>query len=144
MPRALGVEQDYEQWRTAAQDRIAEKQAELHAVMLRKAATEAVLPLSKTADIPKPERVGRLLAALRLCRWDVTAFRRQWFEVSPVRVVQRSEFLTAADIPCVAAFPAFPISTSPQQRCRAHEVAGASRAASPLSAPTPLPAVACP
>ena len=42
VPRALGVEQDYEQLRTAAQDRIAEKQAELHAVMLRKAAAEEV------------------------------------------------------------------------------------------------------
>ena len=212
VPRALGVEQDYEQSRTAAQDRIAEKQAELHAVMLRKAATEevdlsalksmgarwmaanqsnrvccihvlaclcpfrdfgvaagaavqseekvtakqrarccellvdagaaqtladaqALLPLMKSTNPPKPERVRRLLAALRLCRWDVTAFRRSWFGASPVRVVQRSEFLTATDIPCVASFSAFPSaslnSLAEQQRCRAHEMASASRAASP-------------
>ena len=42
VPRALGVEQDYEQLRTAAQDRIAEKQAVLHDVMLRKASVEEV------------------------------------------------------------------------------------------------------
>ena len=42
VPRALGVEQDYRQWRTAAHDRIAHKEAELHAVMLRKATTEEV------------------------------------------------------------------------------------------------------
>ena len=177
MPRALGVEQDYEQLRTVAQDRIAAKQEELHAVMLRKAAAEEVdldalksesmgarwpaanpnrtfpcvlscsynivrgagvavqaaemesaerrarccellvdagaaqtladaqdlLPLWRTRGTPKPERVRRLLAALRLCRWDVTGINRQWFQVSPVRVVQRSEFLKAAGIRCVAA-----------------------------------------
>ena len=46
VPRALGGEQDYAQLRTAAQDRMAEKradlQADLHAVMLRKAASEEV------------------------------------------------------------------------------------------------------
>ena len=42
VPRALGVEQDYAQLYTAAQDKIAEKQAELRAIMLRKAATEEV------------------------------------------------------------------------------------------------------
>ena len=42
VPRALGVEQDYEQLRTAAQHRIAEKQEELQTVMLRKAAAEEV------------------------------------------------------------------------------------------------------
>ena len=36
------MEQDYEQLRTAAQDKIAQKQAELQAVMLRKAAAEEV------------------------------------------------------------------------------------------------------
>ena len=210
--RALGVEQDYEQWRTAAQGRIAKKRAELHAVMLRKAAAEevdlsalmstgtrwlaaiqsnrvcylsvlaclclvadislgagaavqaaekesaerlarccellvdagaaqtladaqALLPQKKTRDIPKPARLRRLLAALRLCCWDVTAISQSWFRWSPERVVQRSEFLTATDIPCVASFSAFPSaslnSLAEQQRCRAHEMASASRAASP-------------
>ena len=206
MPRALGVEQDYEQSRTAAQDRIAEKQAELHAVMLRKAATEEVdlsalksmgarwmaanqsnrvccihvlaclcpfrdfgvaagaavqseekvtakqrarccellvdagaaqtladaqarLPLMKSTNPPKPERLRRLLAALRLCRWDVTAFSREWFNFSPVRVVQRSEFLTAAGIPCVAACSASssaPLQLYSQAALCAHLSSGCS------------------
>ena len=218
VPRALGVEQDYEQWRTAAQGRIAKKRAELHAVMLRKAAAEevdlsalmstgtrwlaaiqsnrvcylsvlaclclvadislgagaavqaaekesaerlarccellvdagaaqtladaqALLPQKKTRDIPKPARLRRLLAALRLCCWDVTAISQSWFRWSPERVVQRSEFLTAAGIPCVAAFPAFPSGCvhclAGQQCCRAHEVASVSCAPSPLSLRSP-------
>ena len=107
---------------------------------------QAILRLSKTAHIPKPERLGRLLAALRVCRWDVTAMSRTWWTVSPERVVQRSDFLTAAGIPCVAAFPASPSAClhrlAGQQHCRAHEVAGANRAASPLPAPSSLSAVA--
>ena len=70
-----------------------------------------LFPSWKGWSAPKPERVRRLLAALRLCRWDLTAFRASWFGPAPERVVQRTEFLKAADIPCVAACLAFPAAS---------------------------------
>ena len=76
---------------------------------------QALLPLWKRRAAPKPERVRRLLTALRLCRWDVRFMRPSWFGPAPQRVVQRSEFLKAADISCGAAFSAFLVA-SPMAR----------------------------